>query len=148
MNFLKAFLIALVGSVAVNVIIVSFVGPMVLTPGQHLTALTLMPVVMFTVIGTIGATIVYAIIRALMAQPQKPFIWLSVVVLIASFYPDYMIIGATNGPFSGGTLPEALVLMFMHVVAAVIIVWALVKVWGAKAPKVAAAPTPVSAPSV
>jgi hypothetical protein len=67
MNFLKAFLIALVGSVAVNVIIVSFVGPMVLTPGQHLTALTLMPVVMFTVIGTIGATIVYAIIRALMA---------------------------------------------------------------------------------
>jgi hypothetical protein len=59
-----------------------------------------------------------------------------------------MIIGATNGPFSGGTLPEALVLMFMHVVAAVIIVWALVKVWGAKAPKVAAAPTPVSAPSV
>jgi hypothetical protein len=135
MNFLKAFLLALVGSVVVNAIIVSVVGPMVMSTNQHLTALTLMPVVMFTVIGAVGATIVYAIMRATMNHPQKPFIWLSVVLLIVSFYPDYTVIGATSGPFAGGTLPEALVLMLMHVVAAVIIVWALVKVWGAKAPK-------------
>lgn len=146
---MKAFLVALIGSVAVNAAVVSILGPVVNNPTMPLMALTLMPVVMFTVIGTIGATIVYAIMRAMMADPKKAFIWVSAVVLIVSFIPDYLIIGKTSGPFAGGTLPEALVLMLLHVVAAVIIVWALVKLWGSKAPKAVsmpAMPTAAAAP--
>ncbi|MDB5265642.1 MAG: hypothetical protein JWM39_355 [Parcubacteria group bacterium] len=132
MKFLTAFLVALIGSVVVNVIIVSVLGPMVTNPAMPLMALTIMPVAMFTAIGAIGATIVYAIMRATMMRPNKAFIWLSVVVFIVSCYPDYMVIGAVTGPFAGGTLADALVLMLMHLAAAIIIVWALVKLWGSR----------------
>ena len=132
MKFIKSFLVAVVGAVVANLIILFALGSFVINPAMPLHSLSVGPVAMLTIIGTIGATIVYAIMRAFLAHPQKPFIWLSVIVLIASFIPDYMIIGKTTGPFAGGTLESALVLMLMHVVAAVIIVWSLVKIWGAK----------------
>jgi hypothetical protein len=54
----------------------------------------------------------------------------AVIVLVLSFIPDLLIIGQTTGPFAGGTLPAALVLMCMHVAAAVITVWSLTRLWG------------------
>lgn len=133
MKFLKAFVVAVVGAVVANLIVLFVVGPMVIDPAMPLHSLSVGPVAMLTIIGTIGATIVYAIMRSFMTRPQKAFIWLSVVVLLLSFIPDYLIIGSTTGPFAGATLPSALTLMLMHVVAAIIIVTSLVKLWGAKA---------------
>ena len=132
MKFLKSFLLALVGAIVANLIILFVLKPFVINPAMPLHSLSVGPVVMLTAIGTIAATIVYAILRAFMARPQKTFIWLSVIVLLVSFIPDYLIIGNTTGPFAGGTLPSALTLMLMHVAAAIIIVWSLVKVWGAR----------------
>lgn len=132
MKFITAFLVALIGSVIVNIGIVSVLGPMVNNPAMPLTALTVMAVSLFTILGTVGATIVYAIMRAMMKNPNKAFIWVAVIVFILSCIPDYLIIGKTSGPFAGGTFPEALVLMVMHLAAAIIITWSLVKLWGAK----------------
>jgi hypothetical protein len=131
-TFLKAFLIALIGSVAANLAVLFVFGSVVVNPAMPLHALSVGPVTMLTTVGVIGATIVYALMRQFLARPQKPFIWLAVVVLLVSFVPDYMIIGKTTGPFAGGSVPTALVLALMHVVAAAIVVWSFVKVWGSK----------------
>ena len=131
-KFFKAFFIALIGSVVANLIVLFALRSFVINPAMPLHALRVGPVAMLTTMGVIGATVVYALMRQFLAQPQKLFIWVAVVVLLASFIPDYLIIGQTSGPFAGGTLPSALVLALMHVVAAVIVVYAFVKMWGAK----------------
>jgi len=129
MSFIKAFLTALIGSVAVNLLILVLFRPIVINPAMPLHALSVGPVAMLTTIGIIGAMIVYAIMRALLAHPARVFVWTAVVVLIVSFIPDYLIIGETSGMFAGGTLGSALVLASMHIVAAIITVWSLVKLW-------------------
>ena len=131
-NFWKAFLTALVGSVVVNLIILYVLRPFVIVPAMPLASLALLPVASLTIFGVIAATIVYAIMRAVLARPQTPFIWISVVVLILSLIPDYLIIGMTTGHFAGATFASASTLMLMHVAAAIITVWSLVKMWRAK----------------
>jgi Family of unknown function (DUF6069) len=132
MMFIKGFLAALVGSVAANLIALFLLRPLVVDPAMPLHALSVGPVAMLTAIGAIGATIVYAILRALLVHPNKPFIWISAAVLVLSFIPDYLIIGQTTGMFAGGSWPNAAALMFMHIVAAIIIVWSLVWLWGGR----------------
>jgi hypothetical protein len=134
MQFIKAFWIALVSALICNVAILYLFRPLVINPDMPLHSLSLMPVAMLTVVGVIGAAAVFALMRRFVAKPVKPFIALSVVVLVASFVPDYLIIGMTTGPFAGADWGSALVLMLMHVVAAAAIVYPLVKVWGARVP--------------
>ena len=131
-KFFTSALVAIIGSVVANLIVLYAIGPFVNNSAMPLHALSFPTVTMLTLIGAVGAIVVYAIIRAFLQKPNKPFIWISVIVLLLSFIPDYMIIGQTTGPFAGGTLANALVLMLMHVVAAVIIVSSLVKLWGAR----------------
>jgi hypothetical protein len=135
-KFFKGFLVAVVGSVVANLIILFLIGPMVINTLMPLHALSVGPVVGLTVMGAIGATIVYALMRTFMrgttANPNGAFVWVAVVVLILSFIPDYLIIGQTSGPFAGGSWPSALTLALMHVVAAVIIVGSLTRLWGPK----------------
>ena len=83
------------------------------------------PVATFTVAGVVGATIVYALMRWWLVAPNKAFVALSIVVLLLSFIPDYLVIGQTTGRFAGGNGGSALVLMLMHVVTATIVVWTL-----------------------
>jgi hypothetical protein len=135
MHFLKGFSTALIGAVAVNLIILFLFRPFVTNSAMPLHALSVGPVTMLTVLGVIAATIVYALMRLLLANPNVPFVWLSGIVLLISFIPDYQIIGQTTGMFAGGTISSALTLMLMHLAAAVIIVWSLVKLWGERASK-------------
>lgn len=132
MQFVRSFLVALVASVLANLALLFAIGPMVINPALPLHALALGPVAVFSIMGSVGATIVYALMRHFMANPQKPFIWLSIVVLLVSFIPDFLVIGKTTGPFAGGTVGTALLLMLMHVVAAGIIVYVFVHMWGNK----------------
>lgn len=132
MNFIKAFLAALVGSVVINAVLLFVFRSLVINPDMPLHALSLPLVTVFTTIGAVGATIVYAIMRAFMSNLNKIFIWISAVVLVLSFIPDFLIIGQTTGPFAGGTVGTAILLMVMHVAAAAAIVYSLVKLWGAK----------------
>lgn len=140
MRFVKSFLVALVGSVIANLIILFVLGPVVNSPDMPLHALAVGPVAGLTIGGVIGATIVYALIRAFLSRPNKLFLYVSVVVLLLSFIPDIMIIGQTTGPFAGGTVGSALVLALMHVAAAAIIVWSLTRLWGPR--MVAIVPVP------
>jgi hypothetical protein len=132
MRFLKASLIAIIGSIVANLVILFALKPFVINPAMPLHALNIGPVAGLTVLGALGTIVLYAIMRAFMSRPNVPFIWISVVVLLLSFIPDYLVIGVTTGLFAGGTVATASTLALMHIVSAIIIVWALVKVWGSK----------------
>ncbi len=131
-RFLKSFFAALIGSIVANLIILYALRPFVINPLLPLHALSAGPVTMLTIIGVVGAAIVYAIMRAFLSKPNMPFVWLSGIVLLVSFIPDYEIIGSTTGVFAGGSIGSALTLALMHVAAAVVIVWSLVELWGAR----------------
>lgn len=133
MSFLRGFLTALIGSVVLNLVLLFVLRPLVIDLAMPLHALAVMPVAMLTTIGVVGAVVVYAVMRALMTNPNKVFIMLSGIVLVLSFIPDVLIIGKTTGPFAGGTLASALVLMLMHVAAALVSVYALTRMWGPRA---------------
>jgi hypothetical protein len=132
-RFFKAFLVALVGSVVANNILLFILRPFVINSAMPLHALSTGLISAFTIIGTIGATIAYAIIRRFSMNPTKIFIWISTVVLLLSFIPDYLIIGVTSDAFARGSWSTTLTLVLMHVVATVIIVWSLVRLWGPRA---------------
>jgi hypothetical protein len=132
MKLIKSFLAAFIGSVVANLIILYAIGMHVIDPAMPLHALSVGPITILTLFGTIGATIVYAVMRASMKTPNRAFIGVSVIVLVLSFIPDYLVIGVTSGPFAGGTLGAALTLALMHVISAIIIVLSLTKLWGPK----------------
>lgn len=129
-SFWMAALVAIVGSVIANLIVLYVIGPMVTTPEHTLHALSVAPVTMLTVIGAVGAIIVYALMKKFLRRPEQPFILVSVVVFLVSLIPDVMLF---NGPMAASaTWANVGTLMLMHAIAGVIIVWALVKYWPAK----------------
>lgn len=75
---------------------------------------------MFTLVPVIGATALLAWLVAKQTQPVKKFITISVVVLIISIVPDYVL------PVEYKTVLASSVTAFLHVVAAVITVPILV----------------------
>jgi|GEM_PF-1208792 len=74
----------------------------------------------FTLVPVIGATALLAWLVAKQPQPVKKFITISVVVLIISIIPDYIL------PVEYKTVLASSVAAFLHVVAAVITVAMLV----------------------
>ena len=74
----------------------------------------------FTLVPVIGATALLAWLVAKQTQPVKKFITISIVVLIISFVPDYIL------PVEYKTVLASSVTAFLHVVAAVITVPILV----------------------
>jgi hypothetical protein len=61
MRFIQGFLVALLGSVIANLVILYVLKPFVINPSMPLHALSIGPVAMLTVAGVLGATIVYAL---------------------------------------------------------------------------------------
>jgi Family of unknown function (DUF6069) len=119
-------LIAIIVSVIANDIVLFVLKPLVSGP-VPLFALNIGSVSVLTAIGALGATIVYAILRQFMRSPNKTFIIISVIVFLLSLIPDYMLLGSTSKMAAGATIASVGTLMFMHLVAAVIIVGVLVK---------------------
>jgi hypothetical protein len=117
-------LIGVVLSIIVNLIVLFVLKPFVAGP-TPLMALNVMPVAMLTFIGTVGAVLVYALMRALMKNPNRTFIAISVIVFLLSLIPDYMLLGSTNHFGAGATVASVATLMLMHAVAGIIIVWSL-----------------------
>ncbi|MCB0165878.1 MAG: hypothetical protein KDI79_16720 [Anaerolineae bacterium] len=74
----------------------------------------------FTLVPVIGATALLAWLVAKQTQPVKKFITISVVILIISFIPDYIL------PVEYKTVLASSVAAFLHVVAAVVAVPMLV----------------------
>ena len=76
--------------------------------------ITLAPVVVSSVIGAVGAVVVFAIVALLARHPIRTFRIVATVALVLSF--------ATPFTIPGAPLSMILALEFMHVVAAVVIV--------------------------
>lgn len=74
----------------------------------------------FTAVPAVGATVLFAWLDAHKALPVKTFINIAAVVLILSIIPDYLI------PVPHKTFLASTVTAFLHVVAAIITVSALV----------------------
>jgi hypothetical protein len=74
--------------------------------------------ILFTVVPAIVAVLLYAALVRFTSNPARIFTNIAVVVLVLSLIPDLIYIPSVPGATSGQTA----ILMFMHVVAAVVIV--------------------------
>ncbi|HEX4025042.1 MAG TPA: DUF6069 family protein [Steroidobacteraceae bacterium] len=118
MTLPKAVLLAGILGLIINLIILYLARP--LAPG--FMPLSVAPVCMWTILGTIGACITYALVRKWSAHPSRTFLIIAIIVLLLSFIPDYLTLHASNGAFKGATPAGAAVLMLMHVVVAALTV--------------------------
>ncbi len=103
----------------------------VLRPDPAFMPLTLMPPILFTVIGVLGAVLVYALVGRFARNPVALFRRIALITLAVSFIPDILILITGFNP--GTTLANVLVLMVMHVVAWAISVGMLTRLAGPQA---------------
>lgn len=75
---------------------------------------------LFTAIPALGATAVFAWLAKRRAQPVVTFLKISAIVLLLSIIPDYIL------PVANKTLLASTVTAFLHVVAAIVIVFVVV----------------------
>lgn len=99
-------------SAIVNAAIVAAASAAGIAPG--LEALTLPSVVVLSVAGAVGATVVYALLDRYVARPNRTFRRVAAVVLVLSFVPDLWLLAADPA----ATVPGIVVLVVMHVVVA------------------------------
>ena len=120
-------LTAIGGSTVANLIALYLLRPFVIDQVHPLHALSMGPVATLTVVGALAAIIVYAILRRFLVHPNKTFVVISILVFLISLVPDYLILGSTNPLFAGANTASVGLLMLMHAIAAVAIVFPLVK---------------------
>lgn len=95
-------------------------------PPDFLPLATPAPVIVFTAVPAIGAVGVYALVRRMTSRPAFVFRWIGAVVLVLSIMPDlWLLTDAASETFPGTTPAAVLVLMALHVAAAVPIIWFL-----------------------
>lgn len=116
----KIGLIAAAISAVANLILLFVTKPFMDVP-DSLMPMTPGPVVIWSVIGALGAIAVYALVRKFSATVYKTFKTIAVVVLVISFIPDIALINVAEGPFGGATWGVIIVLMTMHVISFAII---------------------------
>ena len=79
------------------------------------------PIVVWTLIGTVGATAVYGVLTRRSVTPDRTFARVAVAALVLSFVPDVGLLFAVEAV----TASEAVGLMVLHVPPAVVAVSAL-----------------------
>ena len=87
-------------------------------------------VVGLTVLGVLGAGAVYAFLRYRYTDPRvanRYFIYIAIATLLVSFYPDLAMPWSSDADQVGWTYGIMGNLMLMHVVAAAIVTWMLVR---------------------
>ena len=86
-----------------------------LQPDPLFGPLMVVPPILFTVIGVVGAIIVYALAGRFSSQPITLFRRIALIVLLVSLIPDVALLYANAMP--GTTLGTIGALMLMHVAA-------------------------------
>lgn len=84
------------------------------------------PVLLFTTVGVLGATVVYGLLDRFVAAPDRTFTLLAAVVLALSWVPDALFVPA----MPGGTAAGAITLAAMHLTTAAVAVAALTSRYG------------------
>lgn len=106
-------------AVIANVLIQQIAG-VVLQPDPGFIPLTLMPPIMFTIIGVLGAVIVFALFGRFARRPIRLFQQIALGVLLVSLIPDVALLIANALP--GTTIGAVGALMLMHLAAGLITV--------------------------
>ncbi|MBL4820752.1 MAG: hypothetical protein JKY98_07155 [Gammaproteobacteria bacterium] len=117
----KIGMVASVASAVGNLLLMVVTGPLFEVPDDF-GPLTIPPIILWSVIGALGAIGVYALVRKFSSDPHKSFMIIAVVVLFVSFVPDILLINVTEGIFSGAGWGAIIVLMIMHVISFAIVV--------------------------
>jgi len=121
MTLRKAMLVGGVASIVANLILL-YIGKPLVGGAPSFAPLFPAPVVVWSILGVLGAGWTFAFIRKRAENPQRMFLIVSGVFLVVSFIPDYMLLGIPTGMFSGASLGGVVLLMLMHVVEAAILV--------------------------
>ncbi|WP_048075786.1 DUF6069 family protein [Halorubrum sp. AJ67] len=79
------------------------------------------PIVVWTLLGMVGATVVYRVLTQRSTAPDRIFVRIAAIVLVLSFIPDLGLALFTDSV----TLSEAIGLMSLHVPPAIVTVLAL-----------------------
>ena len=108
-----AVLASVIANVLVSITTVALVG---ISP--EFEPLHLRPVIGFTVVGVLGAVLVFALVARFSRRPVRLFRRIALVVLLLSFMPDLSLLNAS--PYAGTTVQSVIALMLMHVVACLI----------------------------
>jgi cytochrome bd-type quinol oxidase subunit 2 len=82
--------------------------------GEGFRAVSYPPVLFLTVVGVVGATLVYALLLRRSRAPRRTFVRVAAAVLVLSFLPDLALLALDPAATVGGVV----VLMLMHVVVA------------------------------
>jgi hypothetical protein len=105
--------LAIIASAIANALLQQIAAAL-LRPDPAFLPLSFGPPIFFTVVGVLGAVIVFALVARFARDPIPLFRRIALVVLIVSFVPDVLMLFA-NTP--GATVANVVVLMLMHVVA-------------------------------
>jgi hypothetical protein len=118
----KAGALAVVASVAANLII-RIIAVNILGIGSDFPPLGWGPPIVFTIIGVVGAVIVFAIVARFAKRPTWLFRIIGLMVLLLSLLPDIGLLNSNAMP--GTSLGSVVVLMLMHLAAGAITIWLL-----------------------
>ena len=112
-------LLALVGSVVVNVLLRQFaVANFDISPDFN--PLMTNQYIVFTAVGVVGAVVVFWLLPRFTARPRHVFKIIAIVVLLLSMLPDVLLY--VIQPVPGITLAGIVTLMLMHVTTALVTV--------------------------
>jgi hypothetical protein len=118
----KTTLIAGAASIAANLVVLYFTKPF----APDFMSLSIMPVIFWTVIATLGAAIIFALTRKYAEKPARTFVRISWLAVFLSFFMDIPLFFVDIPFFAGATMGGLIALMSMHAIAFVIIVPTLV----------------------
>jgi len=79
------------------------------------------PIIVWTLLGTVGATLVYGTLTRRSVTPDQTFVRIAIAVLLLSFLPDIGLLFVVDNV----TTSEAIGLMVLHVPPAIVAVLAL-----------------------
>jgi hypothetical protein len=116
--------VAVAASVAINLVARLIALAILPIPADNYQLGTAGPTATLTICGAIGAIAVFAVVRRRAHRAATVFTRIAAVVLLVSFIPDVLLLTHHT---KGTTLVSVMVLMFLHVVAAVTITTTLIR---------------------
>jgi cytochrome bd-type quinol oxidase subunit 2 len=117
-------LVAAVVAVIGNIIVQQLTLALFTIPASF-PPFNLPPIILFTVVGVVGAAGVFALLGRTTERPIRWFWIISLVVLLLSFIPNIALLITSSLP--GTTVPGVISLMIMHVVPAAASVGMLIR---------------------
>jgi hypothetical protein len=126
-RWLPAAVVTIVAAVVANVLVLLLLKAILPLP-EGFNPLLVGSVVFFSVLGTVAASIVFAIVAKLSRRPFHTYRVVAVVALILSIIPNFAAMAnPAMFPFPGGSALAFGVLILFHVIAAVISVVVLTR---------------------